>query len=252
MDVKTQAVDRMLEAISPALTSELDRLIQENRDSLEQEFQFRLEAAIRDAETMGTSAAGLQIEQAVEQAKEETRQQVTAELDQQLTERIEAATAQARNESAEERTRFEAEMSQLQEAWSAERTKLQEELDQWKAFAEVQRQLFEASSQPEILARFLEFAEPFAQGLALYVAKPDGLALWKSRGNGAFPTIISHGTTDPDSYFRTISIRGKTVGAIYAAPMFKADALDFFVTSLERAIETFGLKLRTPLPKSAS
>src|SRR5262249_4121902 len=144
MDVKTRAVDRVLEALSPVLTSELDRLVQETRENLEQEFQFRLGAAIRDAETMGTSAAQLQLERAVEQAKEETRQQVTDELEQQFNERIEVVTAQARGDAAEGRTRFEAAMNQLQEAWSAERTKLQEELEQWKAFAEVQRQLSEA------------------------------------------------------------------------------------------------------------
>src|SRR5215471_11281239 len=81
MDVKTQAVDRVLEALSPALTAELDRLVQETRENLEQEFQFRLEAAIRGAEAMGTSAAQLQLERAVKQAKEKTREQVTAELD---------------------------------------------------------------------------------------------------------------------------------------------------------------------------
>ena len=252
MNVKTEALDRVLEALSPALTTELDRLVEETRETLEQEFQIRLQAATRDAETMGTSAAQLQLERVIEEVKKETRQQVTAELAQQLTQRIEAATTQARNEAAEERTRFEAAMTQLQDEWSAERAKLQAQVDEWKTLAEAQRQFSEASSQPEMLSRFLRLAEPFAQDLALYITKADGLALWSSRGNGAFPTIISQGTTDPESYFRTISVRGKTVGAIYAAPTFKADALDFLIASLERAIEAFGLKLRAPLPRSAA
>src|SRR5205085_5915619 len=110
---------------------------------------------------------------------------------------------------------------------AAERAKLQEQLDQWRVFAETQRQLAEASSQPEILSRFLRLAQPFAAGLAVYVTKADGLALWKSRGKGAFPEIISKETTDPEFYFRTIVVRGKTVGAVCAAPQFKVEALDF-------------------------
>jgi hypothetical protein len=76
--------------------------------------------------------------------------------------------------------------------------------------------------------------------------------LWKSKGNGAFPEIISQQITDPESYFRILSVRGKTVGAICAAPSFKAEALDFLAASLERAIEGFGLKLRAPVPKAAA
>jgi hypothetical protein len=110
-------------------------------------------------------------------------------------------------------------------------------------FAEIQRQLAEASSQPEILARFLRLAEPFAEGLAVYIAKADGLALWKGRGK-AFPEIISKETTDPDSFFKTITVRGKTVAAVYAAPRFNAETLDFLGSAMERAIEVFGLKLR--------
>src|SRR5437870_13555619 len=102
-----------------------------------------------------------------------------------------------------------------------------------------------------MLSRFLRLDQPFADGMALYVTKADGLALWKSKGRGVFPEIISQQTTDPESYFRPISVRGKTVAAICAAPSFKADALDFLATSLERAIETFGLRLRTAVPKAA-
>src|SRR5206468_11619925 len=52
----------------------------------------------------------------------------------------------------------------------------------------------------------------------VYVIKADGLALWKSRGDGAFPEIISQQTTDPESYFRAITVRGKTVAAVSAMP----------------------------------
>src|SRR5439155_26824683 len=83
----------------------------------------------------------------------------------------------------------------------------------------------------------------------LYVAKADGLALWKHRGNGAFPEIISQQTTDPESYFRPVVVRDKAVAAVCAVPPFKPEALDFLAASLERAIEVFGLKLRAPVPK---
>ena len=153
---------------------------------------------------------------------------------------------------AGESAKLEAVMNQFKNEWSVERTKLQGEVERWRMFAEAQRQLGEASSQPEILSRFLRLGQPFAEGLAVYVTKPDGLGLWKSKGAGAFPEIISQQTTDPDSYFRIISVRGKTVAAICAAPSFNADALDFLAASLERAIEVFGLKLRTPAPKAVS
>src|SRR2546423_1036205 len=130
-----------------------------------------------------------------------------------------------------------------------QQTQLKDQIDQWRIFAETQQQLAEASSQPEILARFLKLAQPFAAGLGLYVTKVDGLALWKSRGSGAFPEIISKETTDPESYFSTIVVRGKAVAAICAVPPFKSEALDFLSASLERAIEVFGLKLKAPVPK---
>jgi len=195
---------------------------------VEQEFQARLEETIREANTT-TSSLQAQVERAVEEAKEETRRQVTAELEQQFSERLEARTNELKNECAEERT------------------KLQDQLAQWRIFAGTQRHLADAGSQPEMLERFLGLGDSFAEGLAVYVTKPDGLALWKSKGKGAFPDIVSKETTDPEFYFRTIVVRGKTVGAICAAPSFKADALDFLAGSLERAIEVFGLKLGAPL-----
>jgi hypothetical protein len=94
--------------------------------------------------------------------------------------------------------------------------------------------------------------EPFAAGLGLYVSKTDGLALWKSRGNGAFPEIISEETTDPESYFRPIIVRNKTVGAIYALPPLQSEALEFLGLSLERAIEWFGFRLKAPAPPKSA
>jgi len=228
MDVKIQALDRVLEALSPVLGSELDRVVRETREAVEQEFKARLDEMVQEANA-ATSLAQAQAERAVEEAKEETRRQVTTELEQQFSEKLEARTNELKNESAEDRA------------------KLQHQLEQWRIFAETERQLAEAVSQPELLARFLHLAESFAEGVAVYITRPDGLVLWKSTGKGAFPDIVSKDTSDPEFYFRTISVRGKTVGGVCAVPSYKADALDFLAGSLERAIEVFGLKLGAPL-----
>jgi hypothetical protein len=230
MDVKTGALDRVFEAIAPALASELDRVVRETREALEKEFQERIDDAIREAESAKLSVE-TRLERAVEEAKEQGRRQVTLELEQQFSQRLEAK------------------INQLQTEASQERAKLQSQLDQWRMYAETQRALAEASSQQEILGRFLRLAEPFAEGLAIYVKKADGLALWKSKGKGAFPDIVSKDTTDPEFYFRNISIRGNRVGAICAAPTFRSDALDFLAGSLEHAIEAYGLKVRAPVPR---
>ena len=254
MDVKTRALDRVLEALSPTLATEIDRVVRETREAFEQEFQSRLQAAVRDAEAAAASAATsarLEIDRAVAQAKNDARREVSAELERQFAERLEAATTKLRQEAGEERAKLEGAMVQLKSEWSGELNKLEDERDRWRAFAEAERHFGDASSQSEILTRFMTSAQPYAQGLAVYVSKADGLALWRSKGNGAFPKILSQETTDPESYFKAIAVRGKTVGAICASPAFHADALDFLTGSLERAIEAFGLRLRTPGSKQA-
>jgi hypothetical protein len=231
MELKTQALDRVLEALSPALAAELDRVVAETQEVLEQEFQKRLQTAVREAEMATKAEADAQMARAIAETKEATKRQVTAELEERFRSRLAETTAQLNSEA------------------STERARLQEQIDQWRIFAENERQLAEASSQPEILARFLKTAQSFAAGLGLYVTKSDGLALWKHRGNGAFPEIISQETTDPETYFRSIVVRDKVVAAVCGMPPFSAGALDFLSSSLERAIEVFGLKLRTPVPK---
>jgi hypothetical protein len=242
MEVKTQDLERVLEALSPTLAAELNRVARETRESLEREFQISLQtaiqAAVRDAESTSALKAHAELERAVEAAKDETRRQVTAELESHSDGRI-----------RDERTKFEETAAQRKHEALLELSKVETERDQWRMFAETQQQLALATSQKEILARFLRIAEPFANGLAVYVSKGEGLSLWKSIGAGAFPEIISRQTTDPDSYFRSLSVRGQSVGAISAAPPFKPEALEFLATSLEHAIEVFGLKLRAPAPK---
>jgi hypothetical protein len=231
MDLKTQALDRLLGLLSPALSQELDRVVQETAESLEQEYQQRLQHAVSEAESAAAVRAATAQAQAVDQARDASRRQATEELEQQFQQRLIEASNRLKAEAA------------------VERNQLQAQLDQWRVFAEAQQQMTEASSQPEILSRFLKLAESFTGGVAVYVAKADGLALWKSRGKAAFSTIISKETTDPEAYFRSVTVRGKTVAAVCAALPFKREALDFLTASLERAVEGFGLKLRSPLPK---
>src|SRR5262249_29214261 len=173
MELKTQALDRLLETLSPVLSQEFDRIIQETTERLDQEFQQRLQHAVTEAETAAQAKAASDHEQALVEARDAGRRQAAEELEQQFRQRLSEATESIRAEAA------------------SERQQIQAQLDQWRAFAVTQSQLGEASSQPEILSRFLSLAESFTGGLAVYVAKADGLALWKSRGNAAFPDIIS-------------------------------------------------------------
>jgi hypothetical protein len=239
MELKTQALDRLLEALSPALSAELERVTQEIRETLEQEFNQRFQRAVGDAESTARSNAAANaaadlsraVAEATEKTREAMRAEVTEELERQFAQRLAENTNHVRSEVV------------------AEHARLQEQLEQWKRFADIQRQLAESSSQPEILLQFLNLAQPFANALAVYIANADGLALWKSGGKAAFPDIISQQTTDPESFFRAITVRGKTVAAVCAAPPFKPEVMEFLSGCLERAIEVFGLKLRTSSPR---
>jgi len=247
MDVKAQtAVDRVLEAVSPSLAAELDRIVQEIREAMEREFQTRLSAAVKEAELARSTTALADLDA----AKEETRRQVMAEMEQEFARKLDAATLQVRNEAAEERTRLEAAMAKMKDEWAGELTKVDDERERWRTIAEMHQQLADASSQADILDRFLDLTQVFAQDMAVYVIKSDGLALWKSSGKTAFPKIISRETTDPESYFRLISVRGRTVAAVCAVPPFQAESVDCLAGILERSIETFGLRLRAPLPRA--
>lgn len=225
-ELKTPALDRLLEVLSSPLAAELDRLVQDTRRTLEQEFEGRLQAALREAQSTAATETEARLAEAVEQAKAGAQRKVGEELELQFKQRLEEALSQAKNEV------------------SSERATLEQEVARWRVFAAAQLELLAATSQADVLSRFLNLTEPFAQDLAIYVVKSGGLALWKTRGRASFPDIISQETRDPDSYFKLIQVRGNTVAAVYAAPPFKPDGLDFLGTLLEREIEMFGLKLR--------
>jgi hypothetical protein len=230
VELKAEALDRVLEALSPTLVTELERLVKETHITLEEEFQVRLKEAIREAQISFQKDAEAELQRSIAETSESVRKQVTEELEQGLKKTLDDTT------------------KQLQAEWSAERTRLEDEVRQWRVLAEAQSRFTDASTQAEILARFMKVAQPFAANLAVYVARADGLALWKSRGQSAFPDIISEGITDPESYFRTISVRGKTVAAVCASSPCRREIVDFLVSAVARAIEIFGLKLQSPAP----
>jgi hypothetical protein len=208
-------------------------VVRETRETLEGEFQQRLESAVREAREEAQREAEVHLQRALSDVRETVQRQAGEELEQEFKKTLAETT------------------DRLQAEWTDERARLHEQLNEWRTFAEVQKELAEAPSQAEILSRFVKLAEPFAASLGVYIIKADGLALWRSRGKAVFPEIISEKTTDPEFYFETINVRGKTVAAVCAAEPHKADALNFLVASVERAIEFFGLKLRASGPKPA-
>ena len=239
-------VDRIITALTPVLKEEIDRILGEARQKLEAEFSERLQAAVREAESATRAKADAEHKAAHDRAVRETRESVRAEVTREVTREVsEALQAQFQQTLA---TR-DSEQKKTQSAWEAERDRMKERLQQWRVFAEAQRQLTDANSQPEMLARCLKLAEPFASSVAVYTAKADGLALWKSRGKAVFPEVISEQITDPESYFKPVVVRGKTVAAVSAVKPFQAEVLDFLTSSMERAIVVFGLKLRAPAGK---
>jgi len=238
MELRTPAVDRLLEILAPVVAAEVDRVLQETRQQMEAEFQTRLQSALRDHELEVLHSAEVRLEEAVIQAREEMRIQLTDGFSAHLNQSMESLRAEL-NLKADET------MQAAAANWSAERSMLQEELTQWRTYAEAQRVLSECNSQTEILSQLLQLSEPFAESLAIYISKPDGLALWKTRGNATFPDAISPDGMDPNLYYRPVVVRDRMLAAISALQPCKAESLDFLMSCFERAIEAFGHKLHS-------
>src|SRR6185369_9161072 len=68
MEVKTQDLERVLEALSPTLAAELNRVVVETRETLEREFQISLQTAIQAAVHDAELAAGLKSHAELERA----------------------------------------------------------------------------------------------------------------------------------------------------------------------------------------
>ena len=231
MEQPQKPVDRILQAMTPALAHELAHAVQAALQEQEDAFRGRLESAVREAEQAALNSAASRHEQALEEVRDEARRQAAAQLQTDSKDAVNHALAE------------------LTAQFEEERAKLQEEIQLWRACAQAQRELPESASQTDMLSRFLEFAGPFAPSSAIYVMRSDGLALWKSRGNSAFPDVVSRETTDPECYFNPVVVRGRTVAAVCARLPYKPETLDLLVASLSRAIEAFGMRLQAPAPR---
>jgi arginyl-tRNA synthetase len=228
MELGTQAVDRVLEAVAPVLSRELERLVKEAEQNLDAEFRQKFQAALEQADAASLRVAEAQAERAIAETRDAVTRQSTEEFERlraQLTEEFQKASAK----------------------WAAERARLTNELEECRVFAEAQQQLGEAGSQSEMLVRFLKLAERFAPSIALYISKADGLALWKTRGDTVFPNIVSQGTIDPELFYRQIVVKDKVLLAVCASAPCKEHGLNFLVSSLERSIGLFGMKLRSAI-----
>jgi hypothetical protein len=240
MPIHTKDKEKAIELADPSLSAELGRILDSARQQLEEAFRKRLESAVLDAGSTATKLAEAEREQALIEA----RQQISADLRGQFDQTIQQTT-----------TRMEAEFEQRMNAsaaeWEAEKARLLEEMSVLRTYADAQHQMGESRSQTEILGHFLDGAEAFAPNLAVYVAKADGLALWKTRGLTAFPDVVSKETIDPEAYFKPIVVRERTVAAVCARQPMKSDSLDFLSVALARAIESFGARLQNRTSKPA-
>jgi len=250
MELRAQDVDRLMEALAPSLAAELEKILAESRQRFEDEFEARMQTALRDAELATLHLAEVRLEEAVGQAREEMRVQLMDGFPEQLN----LAMQRVREEMS---AKADEAMKAAFANWAQERTTLQEQLSKWHAYADAQHQLSQCTSQTEIVNRLFKLCEPFAESFAFYVSKADGLALWKSGGSRVFPKLVSPDTIDPDLYFKPAVVRDKVVAAVCATRPCKTESLEFLVSCFERAIESFGMKLqsraaRPPLPKTAS
>jgi hypothetical protein len=231
MDQPQKSVDRILQSLAPTLTDEFERAVREAVEAKETEFQARIEAAIRAAEQAAVNSATIRHQQVLEDVRREVERETSAQFrsraDEALKQVVDDLTAQ----------------------FEAERLRLHEEMRVLRTYAEAHAELGWSGSQTEMLSRFLRLTEPFADAIAVYVMKTDGLALWKVRGDAAFPTVVSRSTIDPESYFKPVVVREKTVAAVSAPLPYRAEALDYLVGSLARSIEAFGMRLQTPVPR---
>ena len=240
MELHTEDAKKAADTENSELSSEIGRILETAKAQLEEEFRKRLEAA-RQAKDSALGLADSEREQAVTQARTEVTAELRAQFDQALLRKI----TQLQSE-------FEEKMRAAREQWDEEKDRIQEQVDLWRAYAEVQPLMLASNSQAEILTHFLQAAEAFAPNLAIYVARADGLALWKTRGDGPFPQLISQDTSDPDGFFRPIAVRDRTVAAICARQPYSDAPLVFLSGCLERAIEVFGMRLQSRKAKTAT
>jgi hypothetical protein len=241
MELHTDGNPETIDEAGSDLSVAISKILENARAQMEEEFRKQLESAVRDAESTSKVAAGTEMQQALADAQAQLSTELRAQFDQTLQEN-----------TARMQAEFEQQLSAATKEWEAEKGRLQEQIDMWRGCADAQRQMGESQTQVEILGHFLDRAEPFATNLAVYVAKADGLALWKTRGSASFPQVVSKDKIDAGAYFKTIVVRDKIVAAVFARQPLKPEALDSLSGALARAIEAFGMKLQTRTPAAVS
>jgi hypothetical protein len=237
------AIDRLLRAASPALASELERMIAEHGERLRAEANVQLRKALLDKEAELRTRSEAELARARAETAAQARQEVTRELESRFEGRLASELRTLRERLDDARNQAEA-------TWQLERTDLRNEAARWQVLADFSRHTGEATSQAEILKRFLRAAGHFAGDAALYLNKAGGLRRWKVDGHTtAFPEIVSEDTRDPDWYWSPVRLRSRMVLAVGAMRVENRDALDALVGALRRAIETLGLRLGSGEPE---
>ena len=246
-----QAVEETEKAVRAGVTAKLEAQFKANLTSQLDELRTRLEEEARQA----IDASKAEHTQTVERERESARLGVTAEMESRfkgdLESRLEQLRSSMEQEAREAEKRLKKEASEAAERWKEQDEDLTRQVDRWRLLAEFSRRVGDASSQVEILARFLRAAEQFSSGVALYLNKPEGLELWKSCGEKAFPDLISEETIDPEWYFSQIVVRDKMVAAVCALAVDDRESLLVLVDGLTKAIENFGLRIRFFGPPSS-
>ena len=233
MGLETQDTEKSSESRDPALSEELSRILENARQAIEDEFCKRLEASASDRE----------------QALTEARLEVSDELRREFDETLQQATLRLEADSAQRLAEFAQRMTASAAEWEEEKKRLTDELKVLRAYTDAQRRMAESQSQIEILGHFLDYAETFAPNLAVYVARSEGLALWKTRGTAVFPTVMSKATIDPEAYFKPIVVRDRMIAAVCARQPLNSESLDFLSRALSREIEAFGARLQSRTAK---
>ena len=248
---RRQAVEETEKAVRAGVTAKIEAQFKANLTSQLDELRTRLEEEARQA----IDASKAEHTQTVERERESVRLGVTAEMEARfkgdLQSRLDQLRSSMEQEAREAEKRLKKEASEAAERWKEQDEELTRQVDRWRLLAEFSRRVGDASSQVEILSRFLRAAEQFASGVALYLNKPEGLELWKSCGEKAFPDLISEETIDPEWYFSKIVVRDKTVAAVCALAVDDRESLLVLVDGLTKAIENFGLRIRFFGPPSS-
>jgi hypothetical protein len=249
---RRQAVEETQKAVRAAVTAKLEVQFKADLTSQLDKLRTRLEEEARQAIDALTSKH----EQTVRRERESVRLGVTAEMEARLKgdlqSRLEQLRSSMEQEAGEAEKRLKKEASEAAERWKEQDEERTRQVDRWRLLAEFSRRIGDASSQGEILSRFLRAAEQFSDGVALYLNKPEGLELWKSGGEKAFPDVISEETIDPEWYFSKVVVRDKTVAAVCALVVEDRESLLVLVDGLTKAIEIFGLRIRFFGPQSSS